>query len=132
MRPRWVYVWAFPTSLPGLLVACCSPHRRVVDGVLEIHGGLATWICRHAFLDGGASAVTIGHVVLGRDAPSLERTRPHEHVHVRQVERWGPFFLPAYGLCSLVLKLRRRDAYRENPFEVEAYAEDARRAEWGD
>src|SRR4051812_38840252 len=100
-----MYVWALPTSLPGLAVACGSPHRRVVEGVLEVHGGLATWICRNAFLDGGASAMTLGHVVLGRDGPSLERTRPHEHVHVWQVERWGPFFLPVYGLFSLLLKI---------------------------
>jgi len=51
----------------------------------------------------------------------LDRAREHEHVHVRQYERWGPFFLPAYGLSSLYLKIRGQEAYYNNPFEKEAY-----------
>ena len=65
--------------------------------------------------------MTLGHVVLGRDRASLERSRGHERVHVRQCERWGPLFLPAYGMASLIVKLRGGDAYRDNPFEREAY-----------
>jgi len=42
-------------------------------------------------------------------------------VHVRQYERWGPLFGPAYLGCSLVLWLMGKRAYRDNPFEVEAY-----------
>jgi hypothetical protein len=45
-------------------------------------------------------------------------------VHVRQYERWGPFFIPAYLLCSVWLMLRGYNAYLDNPFEVEAYAID--------
>ena len=45
----------------------------------------------------------------------------HEMVHVRQYERWGPFFIPAYLACSLGLWLAGKDAYRDNPFEREAY-----------
>jgi hypothetical protein len=41
-------------------------------------------------------------------------------VHVRQYERWGPLFVPAYLVSSLVLWLRGRDPYWDNPFEVEA------------
>ena len=44
-----------------------------------------------------------------------------ERVHVRQYERWGPFFLPAYFACSLAALARGRDAYRANPFEKEAF-----------
>ena len=51
------------------------------------------------------------------------KTRAHERVHVRQCERWGPLFVPAYLGVSLWLMARGRDAYRDNPFEVEAYAE---------
>ena len=61
------------------------------------------------------------HVVLGLDGPTLDRTRAHERVHVRQCERWGPLFLPAYGLASLLAWWRGHDAYRENRFEREAY-----------
>ncbi len=71
-----------------------------------------------------AAAMTLGHVVLGCTIADLERTRRHERVHVRQYERWGPCFLPAYFGASLVLKLMGRDAYRGNPFEIEAYAVD--------
>ena len=67
--------------------------------------------------------MTLGHVVLGRSAAALDVCREHEMVHVRQYERWGPVFIPAYLLCSLVLLMRGRDAYRENPFEREAYGQ---------
>lgn len=77
----------------------------------------------------GASALTLGHVVLGRDAEALHRTRRHERVHVAQYERWGPFFLPAYALASLIAVLSGRRAYRDNAFEREAYAADDCRGE---
>ena len=94
-----------------------------IDGVLEIHGGFVTYfLSEWTMLKGGASAMTLGHVVLGRDRNCLDWSREHERVHVRQCERWGPLFLPAYGLASLIVKLRGGDAYRDNPFEREAYA----------
>jgi hypothetical protein len=91
-------------------------------GVLECHGGLASFLLRRCtLLQGGASAMTLGHVVIARTADLLERTRAHERVHVRQCERWGPLFLPAYVLASAWVGLRGGKAYRENPFEREAY-----------
>lgn len=65
--------------------------------------------------------MTLGHIILGRDRPTLDRARAHEHVHVRQCERWGPFFLPAYVMASLLCKLRGQRPYLDNPFEREAY-----------
>jgi hypothetical protein len=47
-------------------------------------------------------------------------------VHVRQYERWGPLFVPAYLLSSLVELLRGRRPYRDNWFEREAYGKTAR------
>jgi hypothetical protein len=41
-------------------------------------------------------AITLGHVVLATTESALKKTRSHERVHVRQYERWGPFFIPAY------------------------------------
>ena len=70
-----------------------------------------------------AQAVTIGHVVMGLSPAALEHARPHERVHVRQYERWGPLFIPAYFLNSLWQMLRGRHWYRDNAFEVEAYSE---------
>ena len=119
-------MWAFPTTLVGLLfllVAIVSGGRaQVVDGVLEIHGGLVSFFLRRCtLLKGGASAMTLGHVVLGRDAELLNLTRGHERVHVRQCERWGPLFLPAYGVASLIAFLRGGNFYMDNAFEREAY-----------
>ena len=56
------------------------------------------------------------------DQAALDRSRAHERVHVRQCERWGPLFIPAYLLASAVLWCQGRDFYEENPFEREAYA----------
>ena len=100
---------------------------RVVDGVLELHGCGIAWVLRRLIpIPGGAGAMTFGHVVIGRDTERLDATRFHEHIHVRQYERWGIFFYPAYLGASLWLLLRRRDAYQENPFETEAYEAEER------
>jgi hypothetical protein len=90
--------------------------------VLEVYGGFASFLLRRLVpLPGGASAMTLGHVVIARDPECHTQTRAHERIHVRQCERWGPLFIPAYLGASLVLKLRGRDAYMDNPFEREAY-----------
>ena len=123
-----VYFWAFPTTALGLLALLLASTRgrvqtRIVDGVLEIHGGWITLFLRHGtLLAGGASAMTLGHVVLGQSKWLLEQTRRHERVHVRQCERWGPFFIPAYLGASLIAALRGARPYMDNPFEREAYA----------
>lgn len=114
-------------TLLGLLfvpLALVSRGRlSLVEGVLELHGGFVSWALRRLVpLRGGAAAITLGHVVLGRDAGTLERTRRHERAHVRQVERWGPLFLPAYFLSSLFALLRGQHPYYGNYFEREAHA----------
>ncbi len=121
------YLWALPATLLGIFcvaLALVSGGRvQVVRGVLEVYGGFASWLLTRGmpWMASGAAAMTLGHVVLGCDKECLARTRDHEHVHVRQYERWGFLFLPLYGWFSLVLWLRGRDAYLDNPFEVEAY-----------
>jgi hypothetical protein len=122
----WVYLWALPTTAIGLVLGApalvSGGTMRWVDGVLEIHGGfVAHFLSEWTLLEGGAEAMTLGHIVLGRDRHSLEWTRAHERVHVRQCERWGPLFLPAYGVASLVAMMRGKDAYLDNRFEREAY-----------
>ena len=129
VRRAAAYAWAGPTTLVGLTAAgfarLTGGSVRAIDGVLEVHGGFATFALRRlTLLPGGAAAMTLGHVVLGVSAAALDVTRAHERVHVRQCERWGPLFLPAYGAASVWLWLRGRDAYRDNPFEREAYAAD--------
>ena len=119
------YLWALPNTLVGLLFLPAALQRgsgiHVVDGVLEIHGPLLSVMLRNLPIRGGAAAITFGHVVLGRNQRALDLTRTHERIHVRQCERWGPAFIPAYLLAGAWAGLRGRGAYRGNPFEREAY-----------
>jgi uncharacterized protein (DUF2062 family) len=78
--------------------------------------------------EGGAAAMTLGHVVIARDERSLESTRDHERVHVRRCEAWGPFFVPAYVAGSLSAFLSRRHFYFDNRFEVEEFHARIRRS----
>lgn len=120
-------LWALPNTLLGLLfvpVALLSGggvRRRA--GALEVQGRGVAWILRRLVpIPGGASALTLGHVVLGRDERCLRACDAHERVHVRQYETWGPLFLPAYVAASLAALLRGADPYRENRFERAAFA----------
>jgi len=116
------YAWASPATALGLLGAVAAVltggRAGVVDGVLEAHGGVARGLLRICLY--GPAAMTLGHIVIGQDAKCLEWTRAHERVHVRQYERWGPFFIPAYLLASLAALLAGRHPYRDNAFEREA------------
>jgi hypothetical protein len=131
-RPRpLIYLWTLPTTCIGLLFVPAAlvsgGGMEIVDGVLEVHGGLvAAFLRRCTPLRGGASAMTLGHVVIGRSKDLLDFTRSHERVHVRQAERWGPLFIPAYLLSSAFVFLRGGRAYEDNPFEREAYGIDGK------
>jgi hypothetical protein len=121
------YGWASPTTALGLVLVAAAmatgARAAVVDGVVEAHGGLLDPLLhRWVPLRGGASAMTLGHVVVGRDSQALVRTRAHERAHVRQVERWGPLFIPAYVVASLAVALRGGHYYRDNRFERDAVA----------
>jgi hypothetical protein len=123
------YVWAAPTTIVGLVLALLAVPRgriAVVGGPVEAHGPGIGWLLRRLPLGSGhVGAVTLGHVVIACDAATLECTRAHERVHVRQYERWGPFFLPAYVVASAWAHLRGRHPYFDNRFEREAQACDA-------
>lgn len=126
-----LYLWVLPTSLPGLLLCplaiITGGRAQCVDGVLEIYGGFVRWLLRYGTpLKGGASAMTLGHVVIAHDRQSLDRTRAHERIHVSQCERWGPLFIPAYLLASLIVRCRGGCAYLDNPFERQAYESSGR------
>lgn len=87
---------------------------------------MLAWMLAHlALLAGGVSALTLGHVVVARDDRALETTRPHERVHVRQYETWGPLFVPAYLAASLAAVMRGRHFYFGNRFEIEAFVRDS-------
>jgi hypothetical protein len=121
-----LYAWAAPTTLVGLLAGALTigtgGRVQCREGALEFHGGFASWLARK----GNFSAMTLGHVIIGRDPWSLEFCREHEQAHVRQVERWGPAFIPAYLLASLLAWRQGRHYYWDNWFE-----RDARRTSGG-
>jgi len=123
------YLWAGPVSCVGLLLALLGTvgGGRIVrhTGVVEAEGWLLAWGLLHlTLLKGGVSAITFGHVVLGRSRSPLDATRAHERVHVRQYERWGPLFIPLYLASSLWAALRGRHPYFDNSFERAALAEE--------
>jgi hypothetical protein len=120
------YGWAAPYSLLGLVFGCIAvllgASVRKVAGAVEFGGGALGRMLHRLPPWMSFSAITFGHVILGADHVTLARLRAHEQVHVRQYERWGPLYLPAYITCSLVELLRGRNPYRDNYFEREAYA----------
>jgi hypothetical protein len=124
LAPRLLaYAWAAPYSLLGLFFGLMGllfgAHARLREGALEFAFGARRSRLR---APGGFAAITFGHVILGTDEATLAAVRAHEQVHVRQYERWGPLFIPAYLLSSLVQVLRGRSPYRDNRFEREAFA----------
>ena len=120
------YLWAGPTTLVGLVLAVALLRRgqaALVDGVIEAHSPLLDRaLTRLIPLAGGAAALTLGHVVIGKNARALEMTRAHERVHVRQYELWGPMFVPAYFVAGLCALAQGRHPYYDNRFEREALA----------
>ena len=119
------YLWAAPASALGVILGAvgiaAGGRMSRHTGVLEVEGRLLAWgLTRLTWLEDGATAITFGHVVLARDQASLDWTRGHERVHVRQYERWGPLFIPVYVAASAWVMAHGRDPYWDNPFEREA------------
>ncbi|RZI83044.1 MAG: hypothetical protein EOP38_13965 [Rubrivivax sp.] len=122
------YAWALPTSLIGMAFGLAfmlvGGQARVVQGALEVHGGVLGRLLARSPPAIRFSAITLGHVIIGISDQELDHVRRHEHVHVRQCERWGPLFLPAYLLSSAWQMLCGRRAYRDNAFEKQAYDQE--------
>lgn len=72
--------------------------------------------------------MTPGHVILGISQTEPCALRAHEHVLVLQYEQWGLFFLPAYALSSVWQVAQGRSGYRNNFFEMQAYAVEVNQA----
>ena len=102
---------------------CVQEGKFVAWGpMLEFWGGAVTVFMNSRVVR--ARGMTLGHVIIGVAGPTLESIRLHEWVHVRQYERWGPLFIPAYLISSALLWVAGRNPYWENPFEKEAFDED--------
>ena len=121
-RRLLAYLWAAPVTLLGLLAGLLAYllgatfKRR--HGVIEIAGNSRTPVLRS--ISRQFEAITLGHVILGRNHGTLARWRSHEHVHVRQYERWGALMPLLYLLASLHAWASGKHFYWDNVFEVEA------------
>lgn len=118
------YAWAAPCSVVGfvlalpLIFAGARFHR--VRGVLEVALPQPETVAFRLLRRLPFCAITFGHVVIGLSRSELERTRAHEHEHIRQYERWGLFFFLAYPASSLYQWIRGNNPYWDNRFEVQA------------
>ena len=124
----WMSVlWALPNTCIGLTVGlfgCLTGGRMQRRGIaLEFHGGVVLPFLNHC-CGHWVSAITFGHTILGRNPQCLDECRAHEWVHVRQYQRWGPLFLPAYLLNSIWVWSQGKRPYRDNIFEREAYGDE--------
>ena len=123
------YIWVAPASFVGLLAAgvawVLGARATVVDGVLEVTGGRLADCLRRLPPRLQFSAITLGHVILGLSPDLLALVRVHEHVHVRQYERWGLLFFPLYAGASVFAWLAGGSAYWHNHFERQARGEAA-------
>lgn len=98
----------------------CGGRAQRVAGTIEV-----VWRDRRALCGKRASklffrAITFGHVIIAVTAEELVFLREHERVHVRQYECWGLTFFLVYPTLSLWQWLHGRQAYWDNPFEVQA------------
>src|SRR6478752_742001 len=100
------YAWAAPDTVLGFVFGFVGwlfgASARFNNGTVQFCGGrlfgrAGLLPSRYSFC-----AITFGHVILAENQATLAAVRLHEEVHVRQYERWGPFFVPAYLLSSLV------------------------------
>lgn len=108
-------VWAAPLTALGFAAALLGGVRPRWDAeaaawVAESVRGPARWFLRQQ----GASAATIGHVVIVRGEWPGAVLLAHEAQHARQQERLGLLFGLAYPVASALW------GYRDNPFEVAA------------
>lgn len=117
-------LWAGPTTLLGLLAALCSLTRpRARDGALVCTSGRG--FARYFLIRRGYCAITLGYVILLTPEAPID-VMAHERVHVRQAERWGPLFIPAYLISMVVARFRGLDPYWNNSFEAEAREQSGR------
>src|SRR5262245_20685672 len=119
------WLWASPWTVVGFAIGLAAlatgGARERRAEIVGFWGGAATTFLKRFPLVRGASAMTLGHVVLAQTHADLDSSLAHEAVHVRQYERWGPAFVPAYLAASAWQWLRGRHPYWDNPFEREAY-----------
>lgn len=130
-RQALKYLWASPCTAIGLVLAAlpclCGASARPRSGVLEVAFADPGHAMARMLLRLPYAAITFGHVVLAPTHRLQDVLRAHERAHVAQYEAWGPVFLIAYPLSSLVQVLCGRRAHADNHFEIWARA---RQGDW--
>ncbi len=126
MKRAWIYLWPLPITVFGLMLAdiikASGGRCERVGNALEASNGAASSVLWLLNPWARIEAITLGHVIIARDSATAKRLRAHEHTHVRQYERWGVIFPIAYLVASATAVFKGGDAYRDNVFEVEAFA----------
>lgn len=108
-------VWAAPLTALGWAAALLGGRVPRWDAhvdafvVRSVRGPFRWFLAQQ-----GATAATLGHVVVTRAADPDRVLLRHESQHARQQERLGLLFAVAYPLAGA------RWGYRDNPFEVAA------------
>ena len=128
-------LWALPITLSILLIVALLRMLYPNSGIRWVrvrypqYGGtsmVAVWGYPIAGIlkfmpPNGVEGVTLGHVVLFRNAWSIRGIGAHEFEHVRQYMCWGFLFPLVYGLESLWQFVHQRHYYWDNRFEKAAY-----------
>ncbi len=124
------FLWPLPITLfgavLGIIVMTCGGTFRREGIALEGSGGPAAGILWLFNPRSRIEAITLGHVIIARDAAVANALRSHEHAHVRQYERWGLVFPLVYLAAGAWARMHGGCAYRDNCFEREARAAAAR------
>ena len=110
-------VWAAPLTALGWTFALAGGRvPRWDPGLRAFVAPAARGPFRWFLAQQGASAATLGQVIVTRSARPDAVLLRHEALHARQQERLGLLFAVAYPLAGA------RWGYRNNPFEVAARA----------
>jgi len=108
-------IWTLPNTLLGFALLPFtgkSDRQGGLHFIAELDSALDKTFNRLRI-----SAMTLGECVLYRCGGFNPVTYEHECEHIRQYKLWGPMFLPAYLVASVVSRVKHGNWYRDNFFE---------------
>jgi hypothetical protein len=124
-------LWAAPCTAVGLAPAAAvllfGGRARLTPRAIEVAWRDSPASCGQLARRLPYRAITLGHVVIAVTRRELDALRSHELVHVEQYERWGALFFLAYPASGAWQWLAGRNAYWDNPFEIQARVRSAER-----
>jgi len=103
-------IWVFLGTAPGLILSQGDVIQEFKVGnakIVEVaYGSNADNFLKNL----GKAAITLGHIVIVRQDRVTDARIRHEMVHVKQWERYGPFFYIAYPLAFLHFERLAKEA----------------------